>query len=435
MSSFLQSLGFKKTSINNKKISIKIKKNIQNHKPEIKYLLFKNRPELENILAQQKNNKNLTPEHLDYLLKNYTYEYSGSISSNTNKLSSKMDPKILNAITELRTNPQTRELFIKFIQKIKGKTPISGEEINFLNNASSYKMENVAEEINKIQNYIRDEIIRSFVAPDSSGSASEQALLGPSEIIIDYNNGNINKEKFIDLCKSLRGAIDTIIVIKDNKIIYSYYDKDIDLLKQFSNAMIKSNKSSNLYKLLPQNEQELINAEKLLAQYKIFLSYDKTKENYNKYVQYLNDINKVIKNESHLKELNKDFRDKINLIKKSLKIKYNSLQYENKANNHRNAIINREGYLFGQNGGENLAGVIVGGIFYLAYIVFVFILCGVISVLTSPYQYYKSRKNKPGNNTVVNYIPLPEESNKYSQKGGFSDFAYCLSSILNTPIY
>ena len=70
MSSFLQSLGFKKTSINNKKISIKIKKNIQNHKPEIKYLLFKNRPELENILAQQKNNKNLTPEHLDYLLKN-----------------------------------------------------------------------------------------------------------------------------------------------------------------------------------------------------------------------------------------------------------------------------------------------------------------------------------------------------------------------------
>ena len=341
----------------------------------------------------------------------------------------------MRSITELRTNPQTRELFIKFIQKIKGKTPISGEEINFLNNASSYKMENVAEEINKIQNYIRDEIIRSFVAPDSSGSASEQALLGPSEIIIDYNNGNINKEKFIDLCKSLRGAIDTIIVIKDNKIIYSYYDKDIDLLKQFSNAMIKSNKSSNLYKLLPQNEQELINAEKLLAQYKIFLSYDKTKENYNKYVQYLNDINKVIKNESHLKELNKDFRDKINLIKKSLKIKYNSLQYENKANNHRNAIINREGYLFGQNGGENLAGVIVGGIFYLAYIVFVFILCGVISVLTSPYQYYKSRKNKPGNNTVVNYIPLPEESNKYSQKGGFSDFAYCLSSILNTPIY
>jgi hypothetical protein len=199
--------------------------------------------------------------------------------------------------------------------------------------------------------------------------------------------------------------------------------------------MIKSNNSSNLYKLLPQNEQELINAEKVLAQYKIFLSYDKPKENYNKYVEYLNDINKVIANESHLKELNKDFMNKISLIKKSLKIKYNSIQYENKANNYRNAIINREGYLFRQNGGDNLGEGIIGGFCYLLYIICVFIFCGVISGLTSPYHYYKSRKNKPENNAVVNYIPLPDRPNLKTHKGGYNDFSYCLSNILGQPAY
>ena len=415
MSSFLQRLGFKKTSTNNKKNIIPKTKTI--NIPVVKYLLFKNRPELENILVQQ----NLTPEQLDYLLKNYTYEYSNNNNINntinTNKLSRKIEPKVLNAITELATNPKTRELFIKFVQKINGKKPISESEINFLNNPDSYNMKNVSKEINRIQNYIRDEII-----------------------INSSINGEINKEKFIDLCKSLRGAIDTIIVIKENKIIYSYYDKNIDLLKQFSNAMIQSNDSSNLYKLLPQNEQELINAEKILAQYKIFLSYDKTKENYNKYVQYLNDINKVIANESHLKELNKDFKNKISLIKKSLKIKYNSIQYQNKANNHRNAIINREDYLFGQNGGDNLGNAIVGGFCYLLYIILAFLLCGVISALTSPYHYYKSRKNKPENNAVVNYIPLPDGQNGKNNgigtyKGGYNDFAYCLAAILGQPTY
>jgi hypothetical protein len=404
MSSFLQRLGLKTKVI------------------PVRYLLFKNRPELENILKQQ----NLTPEQLDYLLKNYTYEYSGTSNirkTNTNKLSKKIEPKVLNAITELATNPKTRELFIKFIQKINGKSPILEREINFLNNPDSYNMKNVAEEINRIQNYIRD------------------------EIIINYNNGIINKEKFIDLCKSLRGGIDTIIVIKGNKIISSYYDKNIDLLKQFSNAMIKSNNSSNpsnLYKLLPQNEQELIDAEKVLAQYKIFLSYDKTKENYNKYVQSLNDLNEGIALRTPSKKLPNDIKNKINLIKKSLKIKYNSLQYENKVNNHRNAIINREGYLFGQNGGNNLGEAILGGFCYLLYIIFAFILCGVIGALTSPYHYYKSRKNQPenkqGNNVVINYIPLPDEINGKNSgigihKGGYGEFAYCLASILCQHVY
>ena len=435
MSSFLQRLGLKKTSANKKNI---ISNATTINIPIVRYLLFKNRPELENVLAQQ----NLTPKDLDYLLKNYTYEYSGTnigtsniSKTNTNKLSKKMEPKVLNAINELATNPKTRELFIKFVQKINGKKSISEREINFLNNPDSYNIKNVAEEINRIQTYIRD------------------------EIIINYNNGIINKEKFIDLCKSLRGAIDTIIIIKGNKIIYSYYDKNIDLLKQFSNAMIKSNNSSNLYKLLPQNEQELINAEKVLAQYKIFLSYDKTKENYNKYVKNLNDLNEGI-------ALKSDFKNTINLIKKSLKIKYNSLQYENKVNNHRNAIINREGYLFGQNGGNNLGEAILGGFCYLLYIIFAFILCGVIAGLTSPIRYYKSRKNKPENNIVVNYIPLPDELNAKNSgigiqrlsgglvpdakpldlpkvvracerlhKGGYGEFAYCLASILGQPVY
>jgi len=413
MSSFLQRFGLKKSSI------------------VVKYLLFKNTPELEDILKIQ--NKNLTPEQLDYLLKKYTYEYSGTNSiKNTNKLSRKMDPTVLNAITELATNSATRELFIKFIQKINGKNPISENEINFLNNPASYNMKNIAEEINRIQSYICD------------------------KIITDYNKGIINKEKFIDLCKSLRGGIDTIIVIKDNTIIYSYYDKNIDLLKKFSNAMIKSNESSNLYKLLPQNEQKLINAEKVLSQYKIFLSYDKTNENYKKYVEYLNNIKKVIANDSHLQELtivSQEFKNKINLIKKSLEIKYNSLKDKNSVNNSRNAIINsvnnsrnaiinsvnnsrnaiinREGYLFEQNGGGNI-GDLIQGIFYLLYIILALILC---LYRTTRLYYYKSRKNKPENNAVINYNLLPGGPNKQNNgigphKGGNNNFYNCLISIV-----